>query len=286
MSVTFYANSIQKAGFDAAAEPSISGETFVCSGGETTNPAYDLLDNRRTNVVTYDSNGQGTTIVNRIDCTSSIACTYVIIDNHNMNTATVLLDLSQGGADVAITNSYSGALGSESAADTLNSGNSIIGADGITLLKFSLVADTRWDITFDDVAAATYGADITIGEISAGAEFAPARNPELQPKFGYEMPGSSFRESEGGQRYGFSTHTNKKRKWSLLWKYMSDADKSNLEDIYFFTRGVKYPFYIDLGPILGATNPQLFYVRFMRELNFIGLTADAWQITIDIEEEI
>ncbi len=285
MSVTFFANSIQKIGFDAAAEPTITGEAFVCSGGETTDPAYDLLDNRRTNVVTYDSNAETTTIANRIDCTSSMACTYIIVDNHNLKTAGAIIDISQGGSDITITSSYSGILGNETAADSIGSGDSTIVADGITLLKFSLVADTRWDITFDDVAAG-YDADITVGEISAGAEFAPARNPELQPKFGYEMPGSSFRESEGGQRYGFSTHTNKKRRWSLMWKFMSDADKSNLEDIFLFTRGVKYPFYIDLGPILGATNPQLFYVRFMRGLNFIGLTADAWQVTVDIEEEI
>ena len=72
----------------------------------------------------------------------------------------------------------------------------------------------------------------------------------------------------------------------MTWKYMSDSDKGLLEDIFLFTRGTRNPFYIDLSGPLGAATPQLFYVRFMSDLKFTGLTKDAWQVTVDIEEEI
>ena len=282
MAITFYANSIQYAGFDAAAEPTIAGETYTCSGAETSGPAYDLLDNRRTNVVTIDSNSEAETMPIRVDVANSISCNFIIIYNNNLNTATADFDVEQGGSNVTLVSTYSGTLGSELSADSTEGEPD---ADGITLVNFSSVADTQWEVEFDG-ADGDYTADITIGEIAAGNSFAPAFNPELQPTFGYDLPGSSYRESEGGQRYGFSTHTNDRRAWHFQWKYMSDADKALLEDIFLFTRGVKFPFYIDLGPILGATNPQLFYVRFMRKLDFKGLTKDAWQVDIYIEEEI
>lgn len=289
MSVRIYVNSIQKVGFDAANEPTITGETFTCSGGETTDPGYDLLDNRRTNVITYDSNGETTTIKNRIDLTSVIDPSFVIIDNHNFGTcdAWVTINYDAGETQRGMSTAFSGALGSELSTETVTS-DQVRGDidDGVLLINIDLDGESVvWWVQLDDNGDG-YDDDITIGEFCLGNSFAPAHNPELQPVFDYDMPGSSFRESEGSQRYGFSTHTNDRRSWRLMWKFISDADKSNLEDIFLVTRGMKHPFYIDLGPILGATNPQLFYVRFMRPLSFKGLTKDAWQVTIDIEEEL
>jgi hypothetical protein len=71
-----------------------------------------------------------------------------------------------------------------------------------------------------------------------------------------------------------------------MWKYMTDANKEALEDVFLWTRGTKHPFYIDLSALYGETNPRLYYVRFMRELQFTGLTKDAWQVMVDIEEEL
>jgi len=282
MAVTFYPNNIHYAGFDAAAEPTITGETYTSSGGETSGAVYDLVDNRETNKVTIDTNAAATTIPIRLDVTSSLSCDFAIIGNHNLNTSGALFDIEQGGANVTLTASYSGTLGSETAADAAAGTPD---ADGVTLVTFSSVADTQWEIELDS-SDGNYDADATIGEIAFGASKAPSFNPELQPLFGYDMPGSSYNESDGGQRYGFSTHTDERRSWRMTWKYMSDVDKKKLEDVFLWTRGVKFPFYIDLGPVLRATNPQLYYVRFVRPLSFTGLTADAWQVTIDIEEEI
>ena len=282
MAVTFYPNYTQHSKFDAAAEPTITGETYTCSGGETSGPAYDLLDNRRTNIVTLDSNGESEIMTIRVDVANSHTNNFAIIDNHNLGTVVVNLHIEQGGSNVTITDSYSGTLGSELSADS-QAGEP--DNDGISLLQFDSVADTQWELEIN-VTNGNYSADAAIGEMLFGFSKSPARNPELQSIFDYDLPGSSIRESEGGQRYGFSTHTNERRAWRLTWKYMSDANKVDLEFVFLLTGGVKRPFYIDLGPILGATNPQLFYVRFMRPLSFKVITKDAWQVTVDIEEEI
>ena len=284
MSVTFYPNLIQYSGFDAAAEPSISGQVATMSGGETSGPLYDLLDNRRTNTLSLDTNGETTTAVIQTETTSSISCNFAIIDNHNMKSADSKYSIDQGVNTVAISLCFSGTLGSELSADSETNDIITVGADGISICRFSEDSGTVWKLNIDDVA--TFDDDVTLGEFILGKRFSPAHNPELQPIFGYDMPGSSFRESEGNQKYGFSKHTSDRRSWRLMWEYMSDSDKEKLEDVFFWTRGVKFPFYIDLGSILGATNPQLYYVRFMRKLIFKGLTTDAWQVTIDIEEEI
>lgn len=285
MAVTFYPNLIQKNGFDATAEPSITGNNYVSSGSETTGALYDLLDNRRTNVVTIDSSGESGQIVIRTDVTSAMNCDFCIIDNHSLNSAGAACDILQGTVGVSIANSYSGTLGSELSDDSPG-GTFTPGADGITLVTFTDASDTRWELTMDETVA-NFAADITMGEIVLGNAWGPPTNPELQPLFNYDMPGSSFRESDGGQRYGFSTHSNSRRAWRLTWKYMSDQSKLTLEtNVFNWTRGGKYPLYVDLGPVLGDTNPRLYYVRFMKPLSFTGITKDAWQVTVDIEEEL
>jgi len=283
MSVTFYPSLIQHSGFDAAAEPSNSGETFTSSGGETTGALYDLLDNRRTNKTVWDTNGESVVTTVRVDVTNTILCDFCIIDNHNLNSTEVDLDIEQGGSNITLTNSYSGTLGSELSADGTAGTPDV---DGITLITFDAVSDTQWEIEMN-MDADPFNDDAEMGELVLGNSYVTDTNPELQPLFGYDMPGSSFRESDGGQRYGFSTHENSRRSWRLTWKYMSDQKKLGLEtNLFKYTRGTKYPFYIDLGDVLGATNPQLYYVRFMRPLSFTGITKDAWQVTIDIEEEL
>jgi len=288
MSVTFYANSIQKVGFDAAAEPSISDQVATMSGGETTGALYDLLDNRRTNKLSIDTSGETQAATIQIETTAAIGCTAAIIDNHNLKSADANYILGESASVIAITSAYSGTLGSAMSADTLGGagGNTLVTvvADGISLCRFDIITGDTWQWVINDTD--TFDADITMGEICLSAPFAPAFNPELQWLNGYDMPGSSYRESEGGQRYGFSTHTNARKSWRMTWKYMSDTNKGLLQDIFLFTRGTRNPFYIDLSGPLGAATPQLFYVRFMKPLSFTGLTKDAWQVSVDIEEEI
>ena len=287
MSVIFYANSIMARGFDAAAEPSVAGQIATMSGGEASDdpaPLYDLLDNRRTNTLSLDTNGETAAATIQIETTLSLTATAMIADNHNFKTADAKYHVTQGGVVVTTSAAYSGTLGSELSADSISADIATAGADGVSLLLFASAADLTWQLVVDDVA--TFDADVTLGEIVLSSGLATTTNPELQPIFGHDIPGASFRETEGGQRYGFSTHNNSRKSWRMTWKYMTYAQKGNLEDVYTFTRGSKHPFYIDLSGPLGNTNPTLFYVRFMKPLNFTGITKDAWQVVIDIEEEI
>ena len=284
MSVTFYWNAANHYGFDATAEPSNSGESYTCSGGEKTGVLYDLVDNRRTNVTTWDTSEQSVTTTIRLDLTSSATCSTVIIDNHNLKSAEADVDIEQGGFNISLTSSYSGTLGSETSEDSTAGTPD---TDGITIINFTGVADTQWEVELNyNVGIGNFEDDIYIGEIVFGNWKAPTNNPELQPIFSYDMPGSSYRETDGGQRYGFSTHEERRKGWRMTWKYMSDSDKDDLEEFFNKVRGSKYPFYIDLSGPLGNTNPTLYYVRFTKPLSFTGITKDAWQVSIDIEEEI
>lgn len=287
MGVIFYTNAIHYSGFDATAEPSIADQVATMSGGETSGPLYDLLDNRRTNTLSVDTNGETQDFTIQIELTSSIVADYIIIDNHNLNTAEALYIAAYSATPIAPDSSYSGSYGTETSADTISGiGDTAVtpAADGITVTNFSDQTDDTWQIAFDDVD--TFDADCTMGEISIGNQRETTFNPELQPVFSYDMPGSSLRESGGGQRYGFSTHENKRRGWRFNWKHMTDGDKSNLEEVFLYQSGIKNPFYIDLSGPLGNTNPTLFYVRFTGPLNFKKLTENAWALDLMLEEEI
>ena len=289
MSVTFYTNYTQYSRFDAAAEPSISDQVATMSGGETTGPLYDLVDNRRTNTLSIDTNGETQAATIQIETTSSHTNNSFIIDNHNLLTADAYYLLGESGTAIEITSAYSGTYGSEMSADTISGvGDTVVTvvSDDLSVCNFDNVTGDTWQIVFADVDDDNFDADITIGELFFSFSIDTDHNPELQPIFGYKMPGSSYRETDGGQRYGFSTHREYRRSWRLTWKYITDSVKSNLEFAYRVAQGSKYPFYIDLSGPLGNTNPTLFYVRFMNDLNFTGLTKDAWQVTVDIEEEI
>ena len=142
MSVTFYANSIQKVGFDAAAEPSIADQVATMSGGETTGPLYDLLDNRRTNTISIDTSGETQAATIQIETTTNLSATAMIIDNHNLKSADATYILGESATPIAITSAYSGTLGSEMSADTVSGiGDTLVTlvSDGICLCNFSII---------------------------------------------------------------------------------------------------------------------------------------------------
>ena len=285
MSFTFYPNLVQYAGFNAAAEPSIAGQVATMSGGETsaTSPLYDLLDNTRNNTLSLDTNGETDAATIQVEPSSSITCTFAIIDNHNLKTADARYKIAyNGGANTATaTVAYSGALGTELTSDSVSSNYATVAVDGVSLIPFSSASSASWQLIIDDVA--TFDADVTLGELIFGASFSPTYSPDINPDFGYDMPGSSFNETEGGHRYGYSTHSSKRQSWHFSWKYMTSANKTSLENIFLYQRGIKYPFYFDIGT---AATPILYRVRFARPLSFKGLTAGTWQADVYLEEEI
>ena len=170
--VTFYPNYIHYAGYDATAEPSASGETYTCSGGETSGALYDLLDNRRSSVVTFDSNGEASSPTIDFDTTNDVSLfSFVIIDNHNLDSANAGVEVQASTVKQAIDASYAGAL--ESATELQSVGDNVVDceSDGVLLI---LLDDPPTD---NDIQIVTrpplggYTADITIGEIAVGIAF-------------------------------------------------------------------------------------------------------------------
>jgi len=199
--ITFYPNGMNYVGFDPTAEPTITGNGYACSGGETTGPAYDLMDNRRSSVVTIDTNGETADATIDIDLTSSITnANFIIIDNHNLKTADASLTVTHGGSNISSPTSYSGTLGSALSADSLGGGiEMIIGHDGMTLFKFTAVSDDNWELLLADVA--TFNADITIGEVIMGKSFTPSINPDLDGIEGGGLyNGITINETTAGKR--------------------------------------------------------------------------------------
>ena len=287
MAVTFYPNLIHYAGFDASAEPGLSNQNYACSGGETTGPGYDLVDNRRDNVLTFDTNGEADNPVINMVMTTAYEINFVIVDNHNFNTADadLLIVYNWGTSTDTLTghSAWSGTLGSALSAETISNYRVLVPADGICLNTFTAATDEDWGLEIPDNDDDNFNADVTLGEIAIGKSFSPAHSPEINIVSSYRMPGYT-NISGGGQKYGYAIHTNYQRAWRLNWQFMSDANKTSLENIFKYTNGTQYPFYIDLGE---AATPQLYYVRFVpNSLDFTQLTNDAWAVTVAIEEEI
>ena len=286
--VTFYANYINFYGIDYTAEPSASGETYTCSGGETSGELYDLVDNKRGSIVTFDTNGQSTNPIIDFDFSATIYAGCVIIDKHNLKTATADVTLLEASTPKNITTAYSGALGAALTATTISSNEVITGgatgSDGILLINFTSVeSGTAFEVTFDDYNAANYSANLWIGEII----FSNAKTMSIAPTINIidetKQPGVTVNTSLGGQKYSFATSTRRKA-WNLTWQIMTSTDKANLETVWIVTGGGRYPFYIDLGE---AATPQLYYVRFMQDtLRFTQLSSGAYSTTILIESEV
>jgi len=278
MSVTFYPNYIHNAGFDAAAEPSITDETFIASGGETSGGIYDLLDSNRDNLVTFATNGGTNVWYLDLDLTTSKPMDFAIIDNHNLNTADAKYYI-WAAAKLGLALAYSGALGSALTSDGGVDNVTTPSADGIGLFKFDGASSADWRIYFDDVA--TYDTDITMGEIFIGQFFQASYMPEIGLIKSSNF-GTNVLQSKGGKKYGFKNY-GEARRWQLNWIFISDAEKVKFETLWSITEGMRYPFYIDLGE---AATPQLYFVRFaMPELQFTEVPG-AWKLNIIIEEEI
>ena len=293
MSVKFYPNYIFVAGFDATAEPSILNETYTCSGGETpgagNGPAYDLIDNRSTRIITIDSSGQTTDPTIDIDLTVSISdVDFVIIDNHNLGTdvAWVTVTRNNGGTAQTISTAYSGTRGVASAAVSVES--SVIkfsGAseDGLLLINKTADDDDNWEITMAEEAASTHQADITIGEIGLGVKCVTTYSANARPLESYQYQGVDITQSLGGQKYA-TKRFGAQRAWRLTWDLITDTDKTNLEAMFDVVDGQTYPLWVDFGD---AATPKLHFVRFMQDrLDFQKQTHGIYTLTIDLQEEL
>ena len=287
MAVTFYTQMFNYAGFSAAAEPSITTQEYVCSGGEvSTGPAYDLVDGRRGNVITIDTSGEepGFTVDMDMTSTPGAGSTFGILDNHNLTTADGSIFFKYGGTTIEVANAYEGTLGSAMAASTITSYEVITPVDGILLANWTSLQVQNYELVISDETGDNFNADVTMGEWFIGLAITTSTGPELRSNERYMYQGVNVLETDGGQKFGFSRHTTAQRQWQLKWIHLTSTDKSNLEYVFNVTRGRKYPFYIDFG--LDAT-PRLYLVRFMQDdLPFVKVTDGSYGLTINVEEEI
>ena len=286
MSVKFYPNYIFVAGFDAAAEPSITGETYACSGGETTGPAYDLIDNRSTRVVTIDTNGQTTAPVIDFDLLANIASiNFVIIDNSNFNTANSDVGFSNKGSTLDISSAYQGVRGSAMTACSIAGGTvadtSDDGSDGIILFVPETITDNGFEVNL--IYDTVFAADITIGEIAIGVSCITTYSANARPLESYQYQGVDITQSLGGQKYA-TKRFGAQRAWRLTWDLITDTDKTNLEAMFDVVDGQTYPLWVDFGD---AATPKLHFVRFMQDrLDFQKQTHGVYTLTIDLQEEL
>lgn len=284
MSVTFYPNYCFYVGFPPSTEPTITGETYTRSDGETQPaPVFDLLDNNDNTIVTIDSSAQTTTPVIDIDLTASItSADFVIIANHNLGTDRAWVSITHGGTGTTEESCYSGALGEETGEVTLDAGEfqfSSSDEDGTAVMNFAAASDDNWEINFG--YDASHAADITIGEIAVGKKYSTSINPDRVIEYSAEY-GNIINQAMGGGRHGIQTH-GRRRGWVLSWTYLTLSDITSIETVFQITGGDLRPFWIDLGE---GTNPQLYFVRFAAPLQYRKTTASIFEWQLAVEEEL
>jgi len=286
--VVFYPNYIHNSGYDAAAEPSIVTQNYASSGGETTGAAYDLVDNRRDARITIDTSGETDNFNVDFDLTANItAANFVIVDNHNFQTASAEITVGYGGSAQTIASGYAGTLNNALALLTLST--NVLRkpiTDGILLINFSGTRTAQnFEVysTYESDVGIEYTADVLMGEIGIGASFTPSVAPDINLIETQHFDGVEVRRSAGGQNTSFKRYGERKA-WALTWSYVSNTDKEGFQKVFQITEGGRYPFWIDLGE---SATPHLYYVRFLQNaLSVRKLTANAYEVTILIESEV
>lgn len=286
--IIFYPNYFYYAGIARTTEPSLTGETYTCSGGETSGAIYDLIDSRRTNVVTTDSNGVGADFTVDVDLIGNITnADFAILDNHNLTTADGDIRIQHGGSDVDISYAYSGTLGEQLTNESIYISSNWVATpeDGVILIYpfDSNITDNNWEVNIRDNSANNFNADVTMGELAIGVSCSPSFSPERTVVETKAYQGIDIRTTNAGQKYGFKRY-GKQQIWKLEWEYLSSTDVTNIETMFDVVEGSMYPFWIDLGE---TSSPTLYFVRFLQDrLDFKKKTADCYGLQIMIEEEL
>ena len=276
--VTFYPNYIWASGFAAASEPEVTTVSYTSSGGETSGGVYDVLDAKRTTLLTTTTDGLSDTFGIDLDLNASILnANFMIVDNHNLYDAEAEITFHYGVGNTSITTtSYSGALGSAMTAFSGNQPND----DGVILSTFSALSSANWELQIDPIS--NYAADITFGEWFVGKYFSPSTAPEVYDVV-RNYHGVNVSRSLGGQNSS-KKYYGERKAWTLKWSYVDESDKDSFLTVFGKTEGPRYPFYIDLGE---ESTPKLYFVRLTENtLKIRKLTASAYEVSFTIESEV
>ena len=283
--VTFYVNELWSSDFDKSNEPSITGETYTCSGGETSGAIYDIVDGRQETVVTIDTNGQSTSPDVETELTNDITdADFFIVDNHNLDTAGSDLSIrDSGGSNLALSGYWGGTVGEELTAQSYSGGiNSVQQpTDGIFLgILDTASTDDQWILHL--FTSTTFATDITIGQKFVGKKREITLAPDM-PEFYNNYDGIGINTSAGGQKTTIKNYGERKA-WKLRWSYIDDTNYQKILTVWGKTEGPRYPFFIDLGE---TTNPTLYFVRFIENsLQSRKLANNAYEVSILIESEV
>jgi len=282
--IVFYANGIWGAGYSVTAEPSVVTQGYACSGAETSDAVYDLVDAKRGTVVTVDTNGETTDFQLDLDLTASIASSdFMILDNHNFGSADgdLTFRYAAGNTGLTVASCHSGTLGSALTAMSLGGGTEfVITNDGILLEKHTAQSSANFNVLCADNN--TFTADVTLGEWFVGKSFTPAMAPD-QPEIIRNFDGISVSRTLGGQNSSVKRY-GKRQAWKLTWPIVEEADKILFETLLDTIEGPRFPFYIDLGE---EATPCLYFVRYVENsFNVKKLKAQAYKISMYIESEV
>lgn len=266
-------------------EPSASGETYTCSGGDTSGPLYDLVDNKQDTVVTFDSDSQNTTITIDFDLTSNITPDAVIIMGHNFE-SNATLEIQRATVAQTIVNGYSGSL-QEEGYFQLEGGavddTEYDAYDSCLLCTFDGTAGNDWQIELTP-GAGSYISDLEIGEVAFCNTWTQPHAPEVDSWQDSVEYNADVTPSRGGQNYS-QGYGGERKAWNLSWTAMDNAKKEALQQAFRETKGPRFPFWIDMGE--DASDVFLYYVRLTTNPVYTPIAGGTlWNVSISIRAEI
>lgn len=127
---------------------------------------------------------------------------------------------------------------------------------------------------------------VELGSVFLGEFFQPTRGAVNFPLAGRYVDRSTTAFSEGGQT--FSDRRAKSEILDLTWKFLTKAEKEEIDDI-FDEFGTSDPFFIQLDPTLAfstKTSKYVRYVKFDSEPRYSLETPNNFQCSMTLREEL
>ena len=127
---------------------------------------------------------------------------------------------------------------------------------------------------------------VKFGTSAAGANnatYSPTQNPNIGTDLSKSYDGIVVKKALGGKTYTFANHQSSRRKRSLVYENISEANKNLLVALFDYSKGQKTSFcYSEDG---FASNG--FEVRFVNNKLSVSETAyNVYRVGIDIEEQL
>mgnify|MGYP003146087720 CR=1 FL=1 len=288
---------------DLAVQNGTASDGTSLSAGDQCN---DVADGRRSAKLTIDTSGEAndplidlsladvSTTLPTVQTTAAVVDAanwdFLIIDNHNLDTATAgacgisMNSASDFSNQVGLSSALSGALGSATEACTVSSDIiTDIKANGITVATTTSTNANSAYRRLDLTDAQNFAADITIGEITMGKKFTAPFRPDLGVGYDNQYSGVTVNTSQGGQSYS-TKRFGRKRVWSLNFNLFDATAKSNFETFFDIVEGRRLPFHFSLNS--DSATPTFYYGRLGGSTNITEVALERYSCKLQIIEEI